>query len=83
MGNSFIYDISIWVIVFVNVGRDLEVSGLTGCVCVSAGSLFMQDSRCWHSSPMHNTSGRDRVAMVCRCHLLSPLMTDMAYVYTA
>jgi hypothetical protein len=35
-------------------------------VVAPAGSIFMQDTRCWHSSPMLNRSGHDRVAMVCR-----------------
>ncbi len=31
-----------------------------------AGSVFMQDSRLWHSSPLHNFSNKDRVAVVSR-----------------
>ena len=31
-----------------------------------AGSVFIQDSRNWHASAMHNPSGRDRVAIVNR-----------------
>ena len=34
-------------------------------VTAPAGSVFIQDSRCWHSSTMHNTS-HTRVAMVNR-----------------
>jgi hypothetical protein len=34
-------------------------------VIAPAGSVFIQDSRCWHSSAMHNT-GHTRVAMVNR-----------------
>ncbi|MBE84968.1 MAG: hypothetical protein CME21_20620 [Gemmatimonadetes bacterium] len=35
-------------------------------VSAPAGSVYMQDSRCWHASAMHNPSGRDRVAVVNR-----------------
>ncbi len=31
-----------------------------------AGSVFIQDSRLWHSSPLHNLSNMDRVAVVSR-----------------
>ena len=31
-----------------------------------AGSVFIQDSRLWHSSPLHNFSNQDRVAVVSR-----------------
>ena len=31
-----------------------------------AGSVFIQDSRLWHSSPLHNFSNKDRVAVVSR-----------------
>ncbi len=31
-----------------------------------AGSVFIQDSRLWHSAPMHNYSKQDRVAVVNR-----------------
>jgi len=31
-----------------------------------AGSVFIQDSRLWHSSPLHNFSDNDRVAVVTR-----------------
>jgi ectoine hydroxylase-related dioxygenase (phytanoyl-CoA dioxygenase family) len=31
-----------------------------------AGSVFIQDSRLWHSSPLHNLSHNDRVAVVSR-----------------
>jgi hypothetical protein len=32
-------------------------------VVAPAGSVFLQDTRCWHSSPLSNRSGADRVAM--------------------
>ena len=35
-------------------------------ISAAAGSIFMQDTRTWHSSPMWNPSGADRVAMVVR-----------------
>jgi len=35
-------------------------------VRANAGSVFIQDSRNWHASAMHNPSGRDRVAVVNR-----------------
>ncbi|MEM7536385.1 MAG: phytanoyl-CoA dioxygenase family protein [Chloroflexota bacterium] len=35
-------------------------------VSAPAGSVYIQDSRSWHSSAMHNPSGRDRVAIVNR-----------------
>ena len=35
-------------------------------VAAKAGSVFIQDSRTWHASAMHNTSGRKRVAVVNR-----------------
>ena len=35
-------------------------------VSAPAGSVYIQDSRSWHASPMHNTSGRDRIAVVNR-----------------
>ncbi len=35
-------------------------------VSAKAGSVFIQDSRNWHGSAMHNPSGRDRVAIVNR-----------------
>jgi hypothetical protein len=35
-------------------------------VSAKAGSVFIQDSRSWHASAMHNPSGRDRVAVVNR-----------------
>ena len=35
-------------------------------ITAPAGSVYLQDSRTWHSSALHNSSGRDRVAMVCR-----------------
>ncbi len=35
-------------------------------VTARAGSVFIQDSRTWHASAMHNTSGRKRVAIVNR-----------------
>ena len=35
-------------------------------VTAKAGSVFIQDSRTWHASAMHNTSGRKRVAVVNR-----------------
>jgi ectoine hydroxylase-related dioxygenase (phytanoyl-CoA dioxygenase family) len=35
-------------------------------VSAPAGSVYIQDSRCWHASAMHNPSGRDRAAMVNR-----------------
>ena len=35
-------------------------------VSAPAGSVFIQDSRCWHASAMHNPSGRARVAVVNR-----------------
>ena len=38
---------------------DMQVTG-------KAGSVFLQDSRTWHASAMHNTSGRKRVAVVNR-----------------
>ena len=31
-----------------------------------AGSVFVQDSRAWHSSALHNSSNNDRVAVVSR-----------------
>jgi ectoine hydroxylase-related dioxygenase (phytanoyl-CoA dioxygenase family) len=35
-------------------------------VTAPAGSVYVQDSRCWHASAMHNPSGRARVAVVNR-----------------
>ena len=35
-------------------------------ICARAGSVYIQDSRSWHASAMHNTSGRDRIAVVNR-----------------
>ncbi|MEM7133017.1 MAG: phytanoyl-CoA dioxygenase family protein [Chloroflexota bacterium] len=35
-------------------------------VSAPAGSVYIQDSRSWHSSAMHNPSGRDRIAIVNR-----------------
>lgn len=35
-------------------------------VSAPAGSVYIQDSRCWHASAMHNPSGRARVAVVNR-----------------
>jgi hypothetical protein len=35
-------------------------------VSAKAGSVFIQDSRNWHASAMHNPSGRNRVAIVNR-----------------
>ena len=35
-------------------------------VSAPAGSVYLQDSRCWHASAMHNPSGRARVAVVNR-----------------
>ena len=35
-------------------------------VTAPAGSVYIQDSRSWHASAMHNPSGRDRVAVVNR-----------------
>ncbi len=35
-------------------------------VTAKAGSVFIQDSRTWHASAMHNPSGRKRVAVVNR-----------------
>jgi hypothetical protein len=35
-------------------------------ITAKAGSVFIQDSRCWHCSPMHNTSAHKRVAIVNR-----------------
>lgn len=35
-------------------------------VTAKAGSVYIQDSRTWHSSPRHNPSDRPRVAMVTR-----------------
>ena len=35
-------------------------------ITAPAGALYIQDSRSWHASPMHNTSGRDRIAVVNR-----------------
>ena len=35
-------------------------------VSAKAGAVFIQDSRTWHASTMHNTSGRKRVAVVNR-----------------
>ena len=35
-------------------------------ITASAGSVYIQDSRSWHASPMHNPSGRARIAMVNR-----------------
>ena len=35
-------------------------------VAARAGSVFIQDSRTWHASAMHNPSGRKRVAIVNR-----------------
>ena len=31
-------------------------------VRAKAGSVYIQDSRCWHATPARNTSGRTRVA---------------------
>ena len=41
---------------------------IPGDMQVSApkGSVYIQDSRCWHASAMHNPSGRARVAVVNR-----------------
>jgi hypothetical protein len=33
-------------------------------VTAKAGSVFIQDSRNWHSSPMHNFSNQERVAVI-------------------
>ena len=35
-------------------------------ITAAAGSLYIQDSRSWHASPMHNTSDHDRIAVVNR-----------------
>ena len=35
-------------------------------VSATAGSVYIQDSRSWHSSPRHNPGGQDRVAVVNR-----------------
>lgn len=35
-------------------------------VTAQAGSVYIQDSRSWHASAMHNPSGRERVAVVNR-----------------
>jgi len=35
-------------------------------ITAPAGSVYIQDSRSWHASAMHNSSGRDRVAVVNR-----------------
>ena len=35
-------------------------------VTAPAGSVFIQDSRCWHATARHNPSGRERVAVVNR-----------------
>ena len=35
-------------------------------ISAPAGSVYLQDTRTWHSSALYNSSGRDRVAMVCR-----------------
>jgi ectoine hydroxylase-related dioxygenase (phytanoyl-CoA dioxygenase family) len=35
-------------------------------ITAPAGSVYIQDSRSWHASAMHNPSGRDRVAVVNR-----------------
>ena len=35
-------------------------------VSCPAGSVFIQDTRMWHSTACHNTSGRPRVATVNR-----------------
>ena len=35
-------------------------------VTAPAGSVYIQDSRSWHATPLHNSSGRDRVAVVNR-----------------
>ncbi len=35
-------------------------------VAAPAGSVYIQDSRCWHSAAMHNPSDRARVAVVTR-----------------
>ena len=35
-------------------------------VTAPAGSVYIQDSRCWHASARHNPSGRERVAVVNR-----------------
>lgn len=32
----------------------------------SAGSVYIQDSRCWHAAAVHNNSGRQRVVVVNR-----------------
>ena len=35
-------------------------------VTATAGSVYIQDSRSWHASPMHNPGGQDRVAVLNR-----------------
>lgn len=35
-------------------------------ITAPAGSVYLQDTRTWHSSTLHNSSGSDRIAMVCR-----------------
>ncbi len=35
-------------------------------VTAPAGSVYIQDSRCWHATARHNPSGRERVAVVNR-----------------
>ncbi len=35
-------------------------------ITAAAGSVYIQDSRSWHASPLHNTSGRERIAVVNR-----------------
>ena len=48
---------------------DITVSApITGDMQISAkaGSVFIQDSRTWHASAMHNTSGKTRIAVVNR-----------------
>ena len=48
---------------------DITVSApITGDMQISAkaGSVYIQDSRTWHASAMHNTSGKTRIAVVNR-----------------
>ena len=35
-------------------------------ITAPAGSVYIQDSRSWHASPFHNTSGLDRIAVLNR-----------------
>ena len=49
-------------------------------ITAPAGSVYLQDTRTWHSSALHNSSGSDRIAMVCR---YAPWWLSVQYVSTS